>query len=105
MPQCSQLSRDWGQEWFLEFCVTYLKLITKILNVNIRGIRANSLDISFIMQKKKGKCWKKKNTLENDSLFILKQVDLLTYILSQTKRSTQNTLRLKDPKFKVGDKD
>ena len=76
MPQCSQLSRDWGQEWFLEFCITYLKLITKILNVNIRGIRANSLDISFIMQKKKGKCWKKKNTLENDSLFILKQSGL-----------------------------
>lgn len=58
-----------------------------------------------LCKKKKGKCWKKKNTLENDSLFILKQVDLLTYILSQTKRSTQNTLRLKDPKFKVGDKD
>ena len=29
-----------------------------------------------LCKKKKGKCWKKKNTLENDSLFILKQSGL-----------------------------
>lgn len=50
---------------------------------------------------KKGKCWRKKNTFENDPLFPLKQVDLPTYLFSQAKRPPQNMLGLKGLKCKV----
>lgn len=104
MSECSQLSRHWGQEWFLDFWVSYLKFISEILNVNICCIRAKFVlelvEISFITPKK-GKCRRKKNTFENDLLFMLKDMALSTRLLSQTSRSCQNTLGLKDPKFKI----
>lgn len=51
--------------------------------------------------KKKVSVGGKQNTFENYPLFILKYIDLPAYFLSQTRRSCQSTLDLKDLKFKV----